>query len=95
MTCITSAVRCRISVFEKEVFDLGVFASRFATPGSFFAFALDARFLVVFSAASFGENAILLDFTVKALECSLKRFVVVDFYFRHQGFPPLVACFRG
>ncbi len=60
---------------------LAVFAGDVSSPGGFFSFALDARFLVVCSAASFGENAVLLNFAVEALECGLKRFMLADFDF--------------
>lgn len=47
------------------------------------------------SAASLSQNAILLNLAVEALQSRFKRFVFADFDFRHQGIPPLVACFRG
>jgi len=68
---------------SRQTLDLRLiaFASDSSSSCGFFSFALDARFLVVCSTASFSENAVLLNFTVEALECSLKRFVIADFDF--------------
>ena len=73
---------------------LSAFVGAFSSSRSFFSFAFSAWFFVVLPATSFSENAILLDLAIKTLQGSLKRFVIADFDFRHQGFPPLVACFK-
>jgi hypothetical protein len=60
-----------------------------------FSLALHTRFLVVLAAASFSEDAILLNLAIETLQSCFECFVFADFDFRHQGIPPLVACFGG
>ena len=74
---------------------LYTFIGAFSLSRGFFSFAFNAWFFVVFSATNFGENAILLNLTIKTFQGGLKRFVIADFDFRHQGFPPLVACIQN
>ena len=54
----------------------------------FFFLAFDARLLVMLSAASFSQNAILLNLAVEPLESCFERIVFADLHFRHQGSPP-------
>ena len=71
------------------------FICNFAPSRGLFSLALYAWFFVMLSSSSFGKNTILLNLAIKTFQCSLERFVIADFNFRHQGFPPLVACFQS
>src|SRR5207302_10835981 len=71
------------------------FICNFAPSRGLFSLALYAWFFVMLSASSFTKNAILLNLAIKTFQCSRKRFMIADFDFRHQGLPPLVACFQS
>jgi hypothetical protein len=57
------------------------FAGGLAPPGGFFSLAFDARLFVMLSAASFSQNAVLLNLAVETLQRRFKRVVFADFHF--------------
>jgi hypothetical protein len=61
--------------------DLLSFTGGFAPFSCFFSLAFDARLLVMLSAASFSQNAVLLNLAVETLQSSFKRVVFADFNF--------------
>ncbi len=65
--------------------------AQLAEPGGFLLFSLDARLLVMFAAAGFSEDAVLLDALVEALECAFERFVITDDDFGQEISPRLLA----
>lgn len=60
------------------VITLRVAAQRFAAASGFFAFALHARLLIMFSAASFSQNTFLLNFAVEPPQGGIKLFVIAN-----------------
>jgi len=77
------------------------FARCLASSSRLFSFTLHARFLVMFPATCFCEDAVLLNFAIKAFQRGLKRLILADFDFRQPESPlswPVFeaeSCFSG
>ncbi len=80
---------------------LCAFTCCLASSSSLFSFTLHARLLVMFPATCFCEDAVLLNFAIKAFQRSLKRLILADFDFRQPESPlswPIFeaeCCFSG
>lgn len=65
--------------------------AQLAEAGGFLLLTLNARLLVMFAAAGFSEDAVLLDALVEALKRAFERFVITDDDFGQEISPRLLA----
>lgn len=70
-----------VSQYMVALLSLQRLTKRLATSCGLFSFAFYAWLFVVFSTASLGQNAILLNLAVETFQSGLKRLTIIDFDF--------------